>query len=287
MSDPPELGERREVRLPAGTIRYHDRGNGPAIVFVHPMIVNGAMWRKMVPLLADRHRCITPDWPLGGHSVPMEHDADLTPPGLAALIASFLEALDLREVTLVGNDTGGAIAQLVATRHPDRLARLVVVTTDAFDNFPPPMGQFLQRLSYVPGVLAVAVRLAALPGLRRLPVAFGWLAKRPIEPRVVRAYLRPSRRREIRRDGVKALRALNARYTMETAAELPSFGKPVLVAWNPEDRFFPYEHAERLAAIIPGARLVAIDDSYTFVPEDQPRPLAEAIADFIAATPAR
>src|SRR3954463_16773948 len=114
MSVSPELGERREVPLPGGPIRYHDRGSGPTIVFVHPMIVNGAMWRKMVPLLADRHRCITPDWPLGGHAVPMERDADLTPPGLAALIASFLEALDLREVTLVGNDTGGALAQLVA-----------------------------------------------------------------------------------------------------------------------------------------------------------------------------
>src|SRR5919197_1619964 len=114
----PRLGTAREVRLPAGTVRYHEAGSGPALVFVHGYLVNTNIWRKLIPLLADRYRCITPDWPLGSHVVSVARDADLSPPGIARLIADFLDALDLSDVTLVGNDSGGAYAQLVAADHP-------------------------------------------------------------------------------------------------------------------------------------------------------------------------
>ena len=110
--------EMHEIELTPGTIRYRDVGRGEPIVFVHGLLVNGDLWRKVVPPLARSFRCIVPDLPLGSHVTAMRPDADLTPPGLARLIADLLAALDLRDVTLVGNDTGGALCQLVATRPP-------------------------------------------------------------------------------------------------------------------------------------------------------------------------
>src|ERR671922_161104 len=110
-----------EITLPQGTIRYRDQGDGPPLVFVHGLLVDGRLWEPVVERL-DGHRCIVPDLPLGSHHVAMQPDADQTPTGVAKLIADLIAALDLRDVTLVGNDTGGALCQLVAARHPERLA---------------------------------------------------------------------------------------------------------------------------------------------------------------------
>src|SRR5438128_4150737 len=146
-------GQQREVGPPAGVIRSHDVGDGPPIVFVHAVLLNGAVWRKVVPLLADRFRCLVPDWPMGGHAVPMDADADLSPPGLARVIVEFLDGLGIERATLVGNDTGGALCQLVAAEHPERVDRLVLTTCDAYDNFPPRRFRYLQWAARVPGGL--------------------------------------------------------------------------------------------------------------------------------------
>src|SRR5437773_12372991 len=129
MSD--QLGERKEVSLASGTIRYRERGSGEPIVFVHGLLVNGDLWRNVVPELSKDFRCITPDWPLGSHELPMSPDADLSPPGVAKIVADFIAALELEDVTLVGNDTGGAVCQLVVTEYPDHIARLVLTSCDA------------------------------------------------------------------------------------------------------------------------------------------------------------
>lgn len=282
MSVSEALGEREEVLLRQGPIRYCERGSGEPIVFIHPMVVNGDLWRKVVPLLAHDYRCITADWPLGGHDVPMTPGADLSPPGVARIVADFLEALDLEGVTLVGNDTGGAIAQIVAANSPERLGRLALVTCDAFDNFPPPMAKPLVWLTYVKPLMVGAAQLARLPRLQRLPFVFGWLTKRRIEQEIVESYLSPLRANPaVRWDAVKALRQLAPRHTLAAAQKLPAFDKPALVAWNPEDHFFPFEHGRRLAELLPNSRLVSIDDSHTFVPEDQPEALAAAIRELM------
>jgi pimeloyl-ACP methyl ester carboxylesterase len=280
------------VDLSSGRIRYRESGEGPPIVFVHGLLVDGRLWRKVVAGLEDRFRCIAPDLPLGAHTVPMKPDAPVAPPDLAALVLEFIEALDLRDVTLVGNDTGGALSQMAVTQNPERIARLVLTPCDAFDNFLPPMFRPLQYLAKVPPVLTALVQPLRLRPLRRLPIGFGWLTKRPIDPPEVEAdWVRAFfKRREVRRDVARILRAIDSRHTQEAAERLRSFDRPVLIAWATEDKVFPLEHAHRLAALLPDARVEEIEDSYSFVPEDQPERLAELIGEFAgtgATSPAR
>jgi pimeloyl-ACP methyl ester carboxylesterase len=274
-----------QVELDQGTIRYTDRGEGPTMVFVHGLLVNGSLWRKVVPSLEPSFRCIVPDWPIGSHPAAMRPDADLSPSGLATIIADFLAALDLDEVTLVANDTGGAITQIVVTEHPERVGRLVLTPCDAFENFLPPMFRVLQWSARVPIVLTASLQLLRIPAFRRLPMAFGWLAKHPIDRAVTTGWLRPYlSNRGVRRDTAKVLRGISPRYTLAAAAKLGAFDRPTLIVGAPEDKFFPLEHAERLATILPDARIELVDDSYTFVSEDQPERLAELISAFMTAT---
>ncbi|MGI8721056.1 MAG: alpha/beta fold hydrolase [Geodermatophilaceae bacterium] len=275
------MSDHHQVTLDAGTVHYRERGTGPPVVFVHGLLVNGSLWHKVVDELEGNYRCIAPDWPLGSHSTAMRANADLSPPGLARLVADFLSALDLDAVTLVGNDTGGAICQLVATEHPERLARLVLTPCDAFENFLPPMFRPLQLAARVPGLLTAIVQTLRSRRLRTLPIAFGWLAKRPVDQQVMDGWVRPCLSdRAVRRDTGKVLRGISPRFTLAAAEKLAHFDRPTLIAWAPEDRFFPMNHAQRLAKSIPDARLDPILDSYTFVPQDQPARLAELIADF-------
>src|SRR3954447_13230716 len=118
------LGEQRTVELPQGTIAYRETGQGPVLLFVHGLFVNGDHWRKVVPHLADRYRCVVPDLPLGAHSHPLPADADRTALGLARLIADFISALDLQDVTVISNDTGDAITQVLVTEYPARIGRV-------------------------------------------------------------------------------------------------------------------------------------------------------------------
>src|SRR5437763_5464577 len=205
----------REAKVPGGTISYREAGSGPPLVFIHGLLVNGLLWRKVVPELQDRYRCIVPEMPLGSHRVPMDESADLSPAGLARLIHEFLAALDLRDVTLVANDTGGALSQIYATSHPERLGRLVLTNCDAFENFPPPAFRPLQWIAKVPGGTAAIANTMRLKPIRRTPFAFGMLTKRPLDAAVLEAWCRPSiESREIRRDLGKVLRGFDTRYTL-------------------------------------------------------------------------
>jgi pimeloyl-ACP methyl ester carboxylesterase len=270
-----------EASLSQGTINYRESGEGPPIVFVHGLLVDGRLWRKVTPLLEDRFRCIVPDLPLGSHTTPMPPDADLSPPALARIVADFLEALDLEDVTLVANDTGGAISQITAANHPERIGRLVLTNCDAFENFLPPAFRPLQWGARVPPVLNGLLQGMRFAPMRRLPIAYGWLIKRDFAGAPTREWVEPFLSdREIRRDTVKVLRGIDPHYTLEAAEKLKDFGRPAMLAWAVEDRFFKVSFAEKLASTIPGSTLERIDDSYTFVSEDQPERLAELIARF-------
>jgi pimeloyl-ACP methyl ester carboxylesterase len=277
------LGEQKEVRLDAGTIRYRERGSGPTIVFVHGLLVNGDLWRNVVPILAEEFRCVTPDWPLGSHDLPLGPNVRLTTPLAAEIIADFLSALDLNDVTLVGNNTGGGLCQIVITEHPERIGRLVLTSCDAFENFPPRALYPLMWAARVPGLPWALLQSMRLAPLRRLPIAFGWLTKRPIPEEIVMdSYLRPGLRdAAVRQDAVNLIKDISPKYTKKAAKKLEHFKGPVLIAWAKDDRIFPIRDARRLSESFPNARLELIEDSYTFVPEDQPQKLAQLIGSFV------
>lgn len=274
------LGTPSVVQLPQGPIRTYRAGDGPVLVFVHGLFSNAAAWRHVVPLLADRFTCVTADWPFGSHHLPMHPGADLTPLGIAATVADTIDALGLDDVVLIGNDGGTMLSQLVAVHRPDRLAGLVLTSGDAFENFPPRMFDYLCWLARVPGGIAAAGQLLRVRPFRRLPNAYGWLAHTRIDHAVLDHYLAPLRRPEIRRDGVKFLRSVSNRPTLDAAARFAEFDRPVLIAWSADDRFFPVEHADRFAAAFPNARREVVAGARTYIADDEPGRLAELIADF-------
>jgi len=275
------LGQKKEAQLPQGTIEYRERGTGEPIVFVHGALVNADLWRKVVPELAKDYRCIAPDLPLGSHRRPLPPDADLTPPAVAKLIADFIASLDLDNVTLVGNDTGGALCQLVVTRHPERIGRLVLTNCDAYDKFPPSFFKYLFLGAHIPGFVAALFQPMRIAAMRNTPIAYGWLSKRGIPAEITEGWVRPGLEDgAVRRDTAKLLKGANPRYTQEAAKRFKEFDKPVLVAWGTEKDFFPTEYGARLARDFPNGRLERIADSYTFVAEDQPERLAALISEF-------
>jgi len=267
--------------LTAATIDYEDTGGpGPTVLFVHGLLVDGTLWRKVVAQL-DGFRCVVPTLPLGSHRNPARDRAALTPVGVADMLAELMERLELTDVTVVANDTGGAITQLLLTRRPERVGRVVLTPCDAFENFLPPAFRPLQWLAKA-RLLGAFLQGARIPAIRRSPLAYGLLAKRPIPAEVLAGWVRPALgSRGVRGDVQHFTRHIDKRLTLDAAAKLGSFDRPVLLAWAAEDRFFKIEFAQRLAAVFPDARLEPIADSSTFVSEDQPGVLAELIAEFV------
>ncbi|HEX7246083.1 MAG TPA: alpha/beta hydrolase [Solirubrobacterales bacterium] len=270
--------QRHEIELPAGTIRYREAGEGKPVVFVHGFLVDGRLWDGVVDALSDRYRCIAPDWPIGAQQVSMKPEADLSPYGIAAIVASFLEELDLEDVTIVGNDSGGAMSQVLVTRHPERIGRLVLTNCDTHENFPPGVFKAMPPLAKLPGgmtVLSAPFRVGALAR-----GAFKPFARTPIPPELVASWMAPGLHDPgVKRDARKVTAGMNKRYTLEAAEKLRGTELPILLTWAPGDRFFPIKYAQRLAAET-GARIVEIPDAKTFVPLDQPGRLAEEIAAF-------
>jgi pimeloyl-ACP methyl ester carboxylesterase len=268
-----------EVRLSQGTIRYREAGSGPVIVFVHGYLVDGRLWDGVVDALADRYRCIAPNWPMGAHQVAMSPDADLSPPGIATIIEGFLEALDLDDVTLVGNDSGGAKCQVLVARRPARVGRLVLTNCDTHENFPPGIFKAMPPLAKLPGGMQVLAAPFRIPAVTR--AAFRPFAKKKPPPGLVESWADPPKHdRAIMRDLAKITRGMDKRHTLAAAESLSGSEFPLLLAWAPDDRWFPISYAERLATEVGGAKLVRIPDSGTFVALDQPDRLATVIAEF-------
>ena len=273
-----------QIDLSSGTLDYVDTGgDGPTVVLLHGLLMDGSLWDGPIADLAADHRCVAPTLPLGAHRHPVSGDLSL--PAIARLVEEFLDRLDLHDVTLVGNDTGGALVQLVLAGKAERVGRAVLVSCEAFDNVPPGLtGKVLVlsgRLS--PQLFGAFMQQLRLRAVRRSPIAFGWLTKRG--DAVTAGWIRPVLTSPaIRRDTVRMLRAIDGRAVAEATAALPSFHRPALVVWAAEDRVMPPEHGRRLADLLPDSRLVEIADSYTLVPLDQPAALAGTIRDFVMTT---
>jgi pimeloyl-ACP methyl ester carboxylesterase len=281
----PLLGEPHELSLAAGPLQYFERGRGPVIVFAHGWLANANLWRGVVERLAARFRCLTLDLALGSHRVPMGADADLSPAGCGALIAEFLDALDLAQVTLVGNDSGGAYAQIATAASPARIDRLVLNSCETlYDEFPPP------PFDGLPQAACETVNLRALfealrdRTVRASPAAYGLLIKHPIDERVSDSYALPCLYdADILRDTAKVMASARTAPVHAAAQRLiEEFDRPVLFAWGPEDQVFPVAHAQRYATNLSDGRLELIEDAYSFTPEDQPELLAAALARFVS-----
>lgn len=275
--------QRKEVQLPQGTIRYREAGEGKPIVFVHGYLVDGRLWDGVIDKLSDRFRCIAPDWPIGAHQVAMNPGADLTPPGIASLIADFLTKLELDDVTIVGNDSGGAMSQVLVTSHPDRIGRLVLTNCDTHENFPPGMFKAMPPLAKLPGgmfLLSAPFRIEAVA--RR---AFAPFAKTKIPDELIASWMEPAKSDSgVMRDAAKVTAGMNKRHTLAAAEKLRDSQLPILLAWAPGDKYFPIGYAERLQSETGNAKLVRIAEAKTFVALDQPARLAEEISEFAASS---
>ncbi len=270
----------RELQLSEGTIGVTERGDGPPVVFVHGVLVNGELWRGSIDRLAAGHRCVALTLPLGAHRTPMPAGADLSPTGLARMVAEALERLELEDVTLVGNDTGGAICQLVVAHHPERVGRVALLSCDAYEHFPPTLLKPLCLLARrAPGAVEHGLRSIALrPAQVLVRLSVARRSQRELE----RAFFdRLSASAGVRRDLVEVLARAEPSYTLAAVEGLRRFEGPALVAWADGDLFFPRDDGERLARDL-GGRFEVIPDSRTLVPLDQPARTAELIERFVA-----
>lgn len=273
-----------ELELSAGRIDYQDTGgDGPVIVLLHGLAQDFTLWREVIPELAG-YRVLAPTVPYGSHRYPMRRDVQLSPQSVAMLVGEFLEKLELREVTLVEND--GGHAQTLTAQRPERIARLVVASCEALENYPPGLpGKMLKIAAAVPGGIFLAFNGLRIPALRDSPPAWGLMTRRGVPKDMARSWLRPIwTQRAIRQDLVRYLRQVRGSAMLEAAEGLRSFDRPALVVWGSEDRMMPIDTGRRLAGMLPKGRFQEIADSATLIPLDQPVELARTIREFIEDT---
>ncbi len=281
-----QLGQgRRTVELSAGSVNYREQGEGRPVLLLHGLLTDGHFWDQVTPHLSGV-RVVVPDLPLGSHRLGMARDADLTPPSLALLVDDLMMALDLRDVVLVGSDVGGAVAQLVAARHRDRIGALVLCSCDTLEHFPPLSFWYLKALGYLPGSLLLARALLAIPAMRRR--AYRSLQKRHVAAELAEYWMTADRGNgQVRRDLAKVLRGMSRRHTLAAAEELRDFDRPTRLVWAYTGKVFPLNDGRRLAQMIPNATLTVVPDSYAHVPIDAPRAVAAAINEMAILSPDR
>jgi pimeloyl-ACP methyl ester carboxylesterase len=280
------LGERRTLDLDDGALDYFERGEGPALLFCHGWLANANLWREVVDRLQAEFRCLVLDLPLGSHRTPMAPGADLSPLGVAGLIAAALERLDLRAATLIGNDSGGAYSQIAIAQHgkqaAGRVSGLVLTSCETpYDEWPPAPFDGLPEAARDPEVLGQLLTALEDPDVRAAPVAYGLLLKHPTE--ASDSYALPAGRDPgVLHDVAKAMAsATTAPVRAAGEALIAHWQLPTLLVWSEEDEVFPVAHAARYAGELAKARLVRIADSYSFTPEDQPEAVATAIRSFV------
>lgn len=270
------------VTLPAAKIEYRESGPKdsafPPVVFVHGALVDSRLWDDVAARLADQgFRCLQPNLPLGAHTIPVNDRGTLTPPGVAGIVHDFLVALDLDDVTLVGNDTGGGVCQFLIDAHPERIGRLVLTNCDAFDKFPPfPFNAVFALMRTRMSVTAL-MKTMGPRALRHSPVGFGLLANH-LDPAVTASWLQPARTdRRIAGDFAALARGIGSTDLTDVAPRLHRFTKPVTVVWGLDDRCFTPALGRRLAALFPDSTMIDVPGASTFVPLDNPTAVSDAI----------
>jgi pimeloyl-ACP methyl ester carboxylesterase len=273
----------KSVQVQAGTIEYREQGDpaGPAVVLLHGLFMNDTLWDLALPLLPDGFRYLLPVLPLGGHRLAMHEDADLTMPGMVGILADFLDALDLTEVTLVVSDWGGPLF-LTDIGRDKRVSRLVICPCEAFENFPPGFpGKVSWLASRTPMTVSLAMRQLSIGWLRRQWFMFGQMAKKPVPQHIVDSWLMGGPAdRAVRRDLVKYCRTRFDKPDLVRATDrLEQFGGDTLVLWS-HNPVMPDRHARRLGELTAG-QLRYIDDANVLIMLDQPEQTAHAIGEFL------
>jgi pimeloyl-ACP methyl ester carboxylesterase len=268
--------------LPQGRLAYRSAGppssSSPPVVFVHGILVDARLWEPVATrLAAEGIRSYAPTLPFGSHQRPMNADADLSPQGIARLMLDFIGVLGLTDVTLVGNDTGGAICQVMLGADTSRIGAAVLTNCDALGTFPPrgfaPLFSALRHPAVVAGLV---------PGLRSKtirhgPLAYGPLTRGPLDPVLTRDWVRPLADKAIRRDLAKLARGVHPRVLLDAASRFGQFTGSVRILWGEADRFFRPELGRQLSEAFPHATLSTVPGGRTFLPLDHPGEVADEI----------
>ena len=284
-----ELGAHRHTAATrSGQISYIDIGTGPVALFVHGIATNAYLWRHVIGALTSQRRCIAVDLPLHGRS-PVTEEQDLSLAALAAGLDDFCEVLGLTGINLVANDTGGAIAQILAARHPQRLATLTLTNCDTADNLPPeafkPMIELAAAGNLAPSAVAMFADLEAAA-----QISFGSAYEHldRIDRDVIRSYLEPCfGTMERARQFERMLVCLDASDLQAVTPQLRELTVPTLLVWGTGDTFFEVSWAYWLRDTIPGTtRVVTVEGARLFFPEERPMDLVPHLEQHWAAVTA-
>ncbi|NLR93812.1 alpha/beta fold hydrolase [Flammeovirga agarivorans] len=273
----------KNVKINGNTIEYQEYGIGQSLIFIHGTLSSGQTWRKIIPSLSKKYRCIVPEWPFGGHKVAVSQQVDLSPNGISDLIYQFFVAMNLSKAAIICNDTGGAYTQIFASKHQEMISQLVISNCEGFEIFPPKKFQSLQFMVQVPGYLWTMSKLFQYKPSLKWDLSFGLLSNALNPEELYEHYAKHFVADDLIRENFKRLvLGWNPKYTEKAAADLKEFNKPVLILWGMDDLdMFPLELGERIRNIFPNVEFVKIENAKTYVQEDNPQDFVENIHQFL------
>jgi pimeloyl-ACP methyl ester carboxylesterase len=266
-------GTRRTVSTPFGDVAYRDAGDGPPALFVHGVFLNADLWSRQLDGLADLRRCLAVDLLAHGASACSE-PGRLTMALQAQMILAFLDALGLDSVDLVGNDSGGAIAQLVAVAAPTRIRTLTLTNCDTHDNWPPEAFRPVYDMATAGTLAAALAALACDPASGRAALASGFENPGTLSDETIAAFFAPFAAPAAAEAVQGFVAAMDNAVTVAIRDDLARFLAPTLIVWGTADEFFDVAWARWLAATIPGTvRCRELEGARLFFPAERPEVL--------------
>lgn len=263
---------KRSVQTASGGIAYTEQGTGPVALFVHGVLLNGHLWRHQLSHLSDIRRCIAVDL-LAHGDTEIVGNQDVSVTANANMLKEYLDALNIEQVDLVGNDSGGGIAQIFAASHPRRVRSLTLTNCDAHDNWPPEAFKPFLAMAASGGLRGTLEAMLSDKSVYRSPQALGPAYEHPqrVTDDTIERYLRPLVRSEQRtRELQRFLAAFDNRHTLEIEARLKALKAPTLIVWGTDDVYFDVKWSRWLAGTIPGTRRrVEFEGARIFFPEER------------------